>query len=204
MSNLSDVIGGAHMYGSLTNILFVNDRFCNANSAIFFNNASSLKVPSGVFFSGDFTITVWIYLKAALIPNFSRLIDFGNGNYTDNIYVKFLNSMKISYFISINSTTAWTYEIKTYSFLELNKWFHVTLTLSGTTGYVYVNGSLAATSATIVPRNVLRNINYIGKLNQFAIFDDLKFYQGAMSQTQILNDYIASSNNGIILFFSKI
>jgi hypothetical protein len=112
--------------------------------------------------------------------------------------------MKISYFISINSTTAWTYEIKTYSFLELNKWFHVTLTLSGTTGYVYVNGSLAATSATIVPRNVLRNINYIGKLNQFAIFDDLKFYQGAMSQTQILNDYIASSNNGIILFFSKI
>ena len=203
MSNLSDVIGGAHMYGSLTNILFVNDRFCNANSAIFFNNASSLKVPSGVFFSGDFTITVWIYLKAAL-PDDSRLIDFGNGNYTDNIYVKFWNSMKISYFISINSTTAWTYEISTYSLLELNKWFHVTLTLSGTTGYVYVNGSLAATSATIVPRNVLRNINYIGKLNQFAIFDDLKFYQGAMSQTQILNDYIASSNNGIILFFSKI
>ena len=202
MSNLSDVIGGANMDGSLINISFVNDRFCNANSAIFFNNASALKVPPGVYFSGDFTITIWIYLKAFQSHN-TRLIDFGNGNYADTVFA-FYNSMQIKYFISLNSTTKWSYGMSTNSLIELNKWYHVTFTLSGTTGYVYVNGSLAVNRSTmIVPRNILRNLNYIGLYYAIAIFDDLKFYQGAMSQAQILNDYIISSNNGIFLFFFR-
>ena len=201
MSNLSDVIGGASMYGSLTNIAFVNDRFCNMNSAIFFNFSSQgLQVPPGVYFSADFTLTAWLYIKETTSYN-SRLIDFGNIDYTDNVFV-FFNSMKITYIIQVNSGL--NYRMSTNSTLELNKWYHITITLNGTTGSVYLNGRLAVSQTVIVPPNVLRNYNYIGKGRPIAVYDDLKLYQGAMSQEQILNDYIISSNYGNIFFFSKI
>jgi len=206
MSNLSDVIGGASMYGSLTNIAFVNDRFCNMNSAIFFNFASQgLQVPPGVYFSADFTLTAWLYIKETTSEN-SRLIDFGNINYSDNVFV-FFNSMKITYVISVDSNTAFNenYRMSTNSTLELNKWYHITITLNGTTGSVYLNGRLAVSKTVMAtPRNVLRNHNTIGRVFPIAVYDDLKLYQGAMSQEQILNDYIISSNYGNFFFFSKI
>jgi len=204
MSNLSDVIGEASMYGSLTNISFVNDRFCNMNSAIFFNYSRGLQVPPGVYFSADFTLTAWLYIKETT-PDNSRLIDFGNINYTDNVFV-FFNSLKITYIISVNRSTVWNvnYGMSTNSTLELNKWYHITITLNGTTGSVYLNGRLAVSKTVIVPRNVLRNYNYIGRNRPIAVYDDLKLYQGAMSQEQILNDYIISSNYGNFFFFSKI
>jgi len=202
MSNLSDVIGGASMNGSLTEISFVKDRFCNMNSAIFINfSYQGLQVPPGVYFSADFTLTVWLYIKETTSYN-SRLIDFGNIDYTDNVFV-FFNSMKITYVISVNSNTAFNenYRMSTNSTLELNKWYHITITLNGTTGSVYLNGRLAVSKTVIVPPNVLRNYNTIGRYRPIAVYDDLKLYQGAMSQEQILNDYIISSNYGNFFFF---
>jgi len=197
MSNLSDVIGGANMSGSLNNVSFVTDRFCNANSAMFFNNASGLKIPSGVYLSGDFTITAWINLKANQ-SSYMRLIDLGNGSYVDNTRI-FINSMRIYYVSSMNSTISRA--ISTNSFLKLNTWYHVSVTLNSNTGNIYVNGSLAATGTAYAPRNILRYNNMIGNVYPIAIYDDLKIYQGAMSQEQVLNDYIASSNNGILSYF---
>jgi len=54
---------------------------------------------------------------------------------------------------------------------------------------------------------VTRNLNYIGKSNwnnpnAYAIFDDLKIYQGALSETQILDDFKLSSNNGLLKNFN--
>ncbi len=61
MSNLSDVVGGANLFGG-SSYSFVSDRFNSSNSAIFFNQGY-LQVPTGVYFSGDFTFTAWIYFK---------------------------------------------------------------------------------------------------------------------------------------------
>jgi hypothetical protein len=81
MSNLSDVVGGANLYGG-SNYSFTFDRFCSANSAIYFNKGY-LQVPEGVYFSGDFTVTAWIYLKS--YQSYSRIFDFGNGRISDNV-----------------------------------------------------------------------------------------------------------------------
>jgi len=62
MSNLSDIVGKADLYNGL-NYYFVSDRFCTPNSAIYFKNGF-LQVPAGVYFSGDFSVTAWIYLKS--------------------------------------------------------------------------------------------------------------------------------------------
>ena len=73
MSNQSDVVGGANLFGR-SSYSFVPDRFCSANSAIYFNKGY-LQVPEGVYFSGDFTFTAWVYLKS--YQPWSRIFDFG-------------------------------------------------------------------------------------------------------------------------------
>jgi hypothetical protein len=83
MSNLIDSVRGANLFGG-SRYSFVPDRFCSANSAIYFNQGY-LQAPSGVYFSGDFTVTAWIYLKS--YKSSSRLIDFGNGVANNNILV---------------------------------------------------------------------------------------------------------------------
>jgi hypothetical protein len=81
MSNLSDLVGGANLFGG-GNYSFVSDRFGSPNSAIYFNKGY-LQVPEGVYFSGDFTVTAWIFLKS--YQSWSRIFEFGNGRDSDNV-----------------------------------------------------------------------------------------------------------------------
>ncbi len=81
MSNLTDLISGSNLFGG-SSYSFTFDRFNSSNSAIYFNQGY-LQVPSSVYFSGDFTVTAWIYLKS--YKNNSRFFDFGNGAGSDNV-----------------------------------------------------------------------------------------------------------------------
>jgi hypothetical protein len=197
MSNLTDIVGGANMYGG-SSYSFTYDRFCNAYSAIYFN-VGFLQVPSGVYFSGDFTITAWIYLLA--YQSHSRIIDFGNGAASDNVVFAMMSSSSSMYALINNATSHIL--ITTPSLIQLNTWYHVAFVFKGTVGYIYVNGNLATSGTQYVPRNVSRSSNYIGKSNWInnqnanATYDDLRIYAEALSATQILTEYITSSNNGI-------
>ncbi len=196
MSNLTDIVGGANMSGG-SNYSFTYDRFCNAYSAIYFN-VGFLQVPSGVYFSGDFTITTWIYLLA--YESYSRIIDFGNGGPSDNVILAMMSSTS-SMWAQINNATSYT-SMSTPSLIQLNTWYHIAFVFKGTVGYIFVNGNLATSGTQYVPKNVSRSSNYIGKSNYGnpnakATYDDLRIYAGALSATQILTEYITSSNNGI-------
>ena len=198
MSNLTDVVGGANMYGG-SSYSFTYDRFCNANSAIYFN-IGYLQVPSGVYFTGDFTITAWIYLLA--YGSFSRIIDFGNGGPSDNV-IFCMKSSDSSMWAQINNAGSYT-SMSTPSLIQLNTWYHVAFVLMGTVGYIYVNGNLAINGNQYVPKNVTRSSNFIGKSNYGnpnakATYDDLRIYAGALSAAQILTDYRTSSMNGIYI-----
>lgn len=57
-----------------------------------FNNISALKLDEGffqisgvVYFRGDFSILLWV--KFNQFKEFSRIIDFGNTKYADNIII---------------------------------------------------------------------------------------------------------------------
>jgi len=158
-----------------------------------------LQVPSGVYFSGDFTITAWIYLLA--YQSFSRIIDFGNGAASDNVVFAMMSSSSSMYALINNATSHIL--ITTPSLIQLNTWYHIAFVFKGTVGYIYVNGNLATSGTQYVPRNVSRSSNYIGKSNWInnqnanATYDDLRIYAEALSATQILTEYITSSNNGI-------
>ena len=193
MSNLNDVAGGANLFNGQS-YSFTTDRFCNLNSAIYFNEGY-LQVPTGVYFNGDFTLTVWIQLKS--YQSFSRIIDFGNSFPSDNVVITmYSGTSNLSGYIFSGSSYS---GIDTSSLIQLNQWYHVAFVLSGTTGYIYVDGIQVATSTMFQPKNVNRTRNFIGKSsnpdqNPDAIYDDLKIYIGAMSPIEVLNEYNTSTN----------
>jgi hypothetical protein len=197
MSNLSDVVGGANLFGG-SNYSFTNDRFCSPNSAIYFNHGY-LQVPTGVYFSGNFTMMAWIYLKTYQF--WTRIFDFGNGPVSDNIYLSMIETT--------SNMQACIYEGSSYalinppSVINLNNWYFISFVLSRTTGYIYVNGNLVANGTLNIPNNITRTSNYIGKSNwdapsADAIYDEFKIYQVALSSDDIMNEYLISSNNGKI------
>ncbi len=193
MSNLIDIVGGANLFGG-TSYSFVSDRFDSPNSAIYFN-LGYLQVPEGVYFSGDFTFTSWIYLKS--IQSWARLFDFGNGNPMDNIALS-LYEQTCQIFGQTNKGTSVS-DILTPS-INLNQWYFVSFVLSGTTGYIYFDGNQIANGTLFVPNNLNRKYNYFGKSNWAensnadAIYDEIKIYKGALSKDEINYIYTYSSS----------
>ena len=128
------------------NVDFVEDRFGNPNSAIRFNGGS-YQVPPGVYFNGDFTISLWI--KSINDKTFhASIFDFGNFD-NDSYYGGYSNgyfeSSSASDNIQILTSQTSGLEIFTYlGYFEshfipnfdffLGQWTHFVYTLNGTTG----------------------------------------------------------------------
>ena len=64
--------------------LFATDRFGVSNSSLDIraNYPKYLSVPPGIYLSGAFTVTVWVYLKS-FSPHYARVFDFGNEEFKD-------------------------------------------------------------------------------------------------------------------------
>jgi hypothetical protein len=198
MSNLSDVVGGANLFGG-SSYSFVPDRFCSPNSAIYFNKGY-LQVPNGVYFSGDFTVTAWIYLKS--YQSWSRIFDFGNGKQSDNIYLSMIGTTSNMEACIYNGSSYANGILDTLPIISLNQWYFISFISNSRTGYVFVNGNQVKTGTLNVPNNIIRTSNFIGKNNWAdnlfadAIYDEFKIYQRALSSVEIMNEYKINSNNG--------
>lgn len=196
MSGSCDLVSSANLLGGI-NFTYVSDRFNNPNSAVYLNQGY-LQVPKGVYFSGDFTITAWIQLKA--YQNFSVIVYFGNGASKESIIFG-MDSTSQGVMGAVINQPAIAY-LSTPNITQLNEWYHVAFTLSGKIGSIYVNGLLRSRVTLNTINSVQRINNFIGT-NGFgtsyasAVYDDLKIYVGAMTDYQILNDYNVSSTNGI-------
>jgi hypothetical protein len=204
MNNLSDVVGGANLFGG-SSYSFTTDRFNAPNAAIYFNQGY-LEVPSGVYFSGDFTVTAWIYLKS--YKYFSSILEFSNGMYSDNIdLLMYKSTSYLSAYVYKGSSEQYFETSLSSIVINLNQWYFVTFVLNSTTGYIYVNGNQIANGTLYVPNNIIRTRNYIGgtswyltDYNADAIYDEIKIYNIALSSSIIKDQYSISSHNSKILF----
>ena len=193
MNNLSDVIGGANLYGG-SSYSFVPDRFCSPNSSIYFN-IGYLQVPASIYFSGDFTVTAWIYLKS--FKMWQRILDFGNGEYNENVLLAMIRTTSKIHASVYEFSSCKGLDIS--EIIELNKWYFISLVLNGKKGYIYVDGNLFASGPLLRPNDVLRKNNYIGKSNwpsdsnADAIYDEIKIYKGALSPNSIISSYYSST-----------
>ena len=193
--DVKDSIGDADLYGG-ENAALTIDRFGQSNSALSLSNGY-YKVPAGVYFSGtQLTIMAWVKVRSNHIN--PRLIDFGNGQYIENVVLTISQSTngKPYFWFQSGSDSFSSSSSKT---LILNQWQHLSCVFSFPLCSIYIDGIEVQTAAWNVPnlsfslKNVVRTLNYVGRSNWYmngdldadADFDDLKFFNRALTQTEI-------------------
>ena len=187
---LLDFIGGKNMvmgqYAS-----FTNDRNEIVSSALDLNRGY-VQAPEGIYFHGDFTITAWVVLRS--VSQWARILDFGNGTTSDNILLIFCRDQSSIVEVSVYSRNVQDISTFTNESLILNKWNFVSAVVKDKTAKIYYNGTLKASGGIMIPRNVTRVKNYIGKSNWVSNqnadgkVDELKFFNRALNETEILNE----------------
>ena len=189
--NVNDLIGNAHLYGGV-NAALTFDRFGLQNSALSLTDGY-YRAPSGIYFSGtQFSILAWVKVK---IPkSWARLIDFGVTSTIDGVWVSFSSSNTGKpYFITQNGNLIQTDSLTA---LNLTKWQHLACVFSYPDYLIYIDGKQVVSkkiSTSFFIKNVTRNSNFIGKSNSAnndpnanADIDDLKIFNRALSQSEIL------------------
>jgi hypothetical protein len=191
--NVNDSIGNAHMYGGV-NATLTFDRFGRSNSAL---NLTSgyYKVPLGVYFKGtQLTIMAWVNVKS--YESNSRLIDFGNGKFSENVVLVLTYGTGGKPYLYFRSGAK---DLVGFSnkILILNKWQHLACVFSFPYYSIYIDGIEATTpgsKSTFTAysiTNVVRSTNHIGRSSwpdqdADAVFDDLKFFNRSLSPREIL------------------
>ena len=193
-NNYDDPIGKANLFNGL-NYTLTTDRFGNPNSALDLANGY-LQVPSGVYFSGKFTFTAWVYMRS--FGKYSRLFDFGNGAPMNNVFLAMCNSVDLLPYLNVYSTTSFQDMVlpRDIQVAKLNlfykDWSHLAVQFDGGSFLFYLNGILTGKrTGASGPPNVNRTLNYFGKSNWVAdsnvdaIFDEIRIYDRVLSQSEI-------------------
>jgi alpha-L-arabinofuranosidase len=155
--------------------------------------ASYVLLPPGIV-SGltDFTVAVWV--NPAATPNWSRAWDFGTGETAYMFLTVSAGGTSNPRFAITVSGNGNEQRLDAPGPLPLSTWTHLAVTLSGTTGTLYVNGVAVATntSMTLNPSSLPVTTNdYVGK-SQFppdpaldATVDEFQIWNTALSAAQV-------------------
>ena len=170
------------------------------NNAVLLNGSSGyVSLPAGVVSTlNDFSVSTWVYVNAN--STWARLFDFGTGTTTYMFLAPASGGNTVRYAITTGSGEQ---PINSPAVLSPSAWHHVAVTLSGTTGTLYVDGAAVGTnsSMTLKPSNLGNTtLNYIGK-SQFpdpylnGRVDDFRIYRRALSASEIST--LFTSNGGV-------
>ena len=157
----------------------------------FCHTASYVSLPAGIVsgLGGDYTVSAWVDPSAN--TTWSRVFDFGNGPGT-NMFLTVNSGAGLRFAITTGGPGA-EQRIDATSVLPVGQWSLVTVTLSGTTGTLYVNGQVVGTNANMTVHPAARGAtpnDWIGK-SQYndpaldAKVDDVNIYSRALSASDI-------------------
>jgi hypothetical protein len=155
-------------------------------------NNEYVSLPSGIMQGvNDFTISAWVNPSADTA--WSRVFDFGTG--TNDYMFLTLNAADSALRFAITTSGAGgEQQINTTDELPLNTWSHVAVTLSGTTGTLYVNGTAVGTNPdmTLTPADLgdttqdwIGHSQYPADPYLDGEVDDVNIYSSALSAAQI-------------------
>ncbi len=161
-------------------------------------NNQYVSCPSGLVSAlSNFTASAWVYLNNNSMWN--RIFDFGTGTGVYMFLTPQGGAGKLRYAITVSGNGA-EQQIDGPDVLPTGSWQHVAVTLSGTSGVLYINGEPVATNAsmTLKPSSLGNTSqNYIGKsqwpdpyLN--GLVDDFRIYPLALSAADLLALYYGS------------
>jgi hypothetical protein len=140
----------------------------------------------------DFTVATWV--KVDNPRGWARIFDFGANTSNYMFLCPNQGSATGNVRFAIRTTAIGEQQLNAPSALTTGQWAHVAVTLSGTTGTLYVNGAVVATntSMTLNPSSLGSTTqNYIAK-SQWpdpgfnGSLDDFRFYSRALTRNDIL------------------
>ncbi len=151
-------------------------------------NSNYVSVAANTWFNGDYTIEGWVYVRS--YNNWSRLIDFGNGSNSGEVYFALSFGTSGQPVMGVLNEGGENIVLSPIS-VPTNQWVHLACTLSNTTGTIYINGFAVTNGSISVPVNVVRASNFIGR-SEFtsdayanAVFDEVRIWNVAKTQAQI-------------------
>ena len=182
-NDLYDKIGKANLFGAV-NVAFVNDRKGRANSAIYLNNGY-INAPNGYYFSGELSMTAWVNPISNNTP--VTFINFAGDPKYSRFYIA-IYSHGTPYFGPMYYNTSFIARALSQTKLKFNCWNHLAVTIDGSFYRIYINGSLTGTLVSnYLPENFFKYSNIIGN-NRKIILDQLKFFNRALSLTEVETD----------------
>jgi hypothetical protein len=150
-----------------------------------------VNLPTGIVNSlSDFTVSAWV--NPVSDDTWARIFDFGTGP-TVNMFMTVNGGGAGLRFAITTGGGGGEQQITGGGQLPLNTWSHVAVTLSGTTGTLYLNGTAVATNPnmTLHPSTLgTTNQNWIGR-SQYpdpflnASVDDFNIYDLALSPAEV-------------------
>ena len=174
------------------NIIFVPDRFAKSKSALFLFSGF-VTLPSLFFnFTGDFSLSAWINLQSDY-SYLSPLFYCGSPSMSNAMMVNLQNY--VAFFgIRDASSDNITTSVKSNTSLDLKTWYNLVVTLNSKCGSIFINGDLTGFSSTMnSPRHIGTGHCFLGKsdliadIYSIAIFDDIMFFNRALSKQQIVS-----------------
>lgn len=186
---LSDPIGNCNLT-RVNNVTYTIDRFWIGKNAIALRNGT-LKAPEGAYFNGDFTITVWMKFYGNSTVN--KFIDFGNGPNLFNIEMVFITKTVYSYVSTRLDGQVAGFNTYYPTNLTVNSWCHLSFTLKGSIGSMYVNGRLVGQSPIFIPPGLTTITNWIGgsnfgEIESYYDISDMKIFNKALTQFEIFQE----------------
>lgn len=162
-----------------------------ARAALFDGNNGHVVLPDGAVSAlGDFTVAVWVHSENTAAN--TRIFDFGSD---DVAYVALspLSGEKRLHFMA-SREQFWPAQPLNAPPLPTGRWVHVAVTVSGTVGTLYVDGSQVATSNEVwmtpyqmghTTRTWLGRSQYGGDRYFKGRMQDFRIYSGALDATAI-------------------
>ncbi|WP_326719925.1 glycoside hydrolase family 127 protein [Streptomyces sp. NBC_00243] len=149
-------------------------------------------LPAAVL-GGASAITLSAWVKPTHNANWTRVFDFGNDT-TRYMYLAARNATGVPRFAITTGGPGGEQGLNGTAALPLNQWSHLAVTLAGSTGTLYVNGTAVAqnTSMTLSPAalGTLAN-NWLGRSNYPAdpvfagAFDEFNVWSRALTAAEI-------------------
>ena len=129
-------------------------------------------------FSGAITVEACVKNNGSA-KSWARIIDFGNGSRSDNIILAFIGKTgKMTWNVYNGDRNK---HVDTTEVFPLSKWVHVAATIDDNgNATIYWNGEIKGAGKIYVPKNIIRNNQYIAKSNWP---DD--YFEGQMADVRI-------------------
>jgi hypothetical protein len=180
-----------------TNTITASSLTYNSDGTFSFNGSSNyLTCGSNSMnnFTAGITLEAWVNMNTSS-TSWTRIFDFGAGQNIDNLILcQYSTTNEIVFYIIVGSTQ---YSLVTSnSAITNNTNTHFVATANGSNWYIYRNGIQIATQArSILPANVTRNSNYMGKSNWPDPYLNGKIYNAKIYNRALAPSEVAQNFN---------